>query len=346
MRSSIRLVIVLIAALGLGIPAVAMTAGGPGGQNDSAAEGSSLPSQNHMGQNNMTQAQFDQLSEYVDQAKRLTKEDKAKGKTVADLKKEDMSTALDLIKDLSLPCQATDAALASKGEATAAGKSTPISAYEVACVNGMGYFLISGEHASGFSCFTAEARNDLDAKQGKQGDITCRLPANASTRNIAQSVLSHLGDHCQVNQVAWMGANPKTDTEYNEAACIGGAGYVLATPEAGSQIAPRAMTCAQAAREGLKCTMTKTTQTTAPVVTLQNFRDALGQHGVACSNAKVRVIGQQNTSKRYVVEFQCAEQPNGLVALIPLDGNTAPFETYNCKTVAKLGASCKLDVAN
>lgn len=343
MRYSMYFAIVLIVALGA--PAAAQMGGAAASQTGSAAEGSSLPSQNHMGRNNMTQAQFDQLSEYVDQAKRLTKEDKAKGKTAADLKKEDMAAASDLIEVTALPCAPSDAELASKGKAGVAGKPQAITAYEVACSNGMGYFLVSGKQNSGFSCFTAQARSALDAKQGKTGDITCRLPANASTGKIAQAVLSHLGVSCQVKQVAWMGADPKTNTEYNEAACSGGTGYVLATPEPGSKIAPHALTCEQGAREGLKCTLTKVAQS-APTLTLQTFRDALARHGVACTNSKVRVIGRQNKSKRYVVEFQCPEQPKGLVALIPLNGDKAPFETYDCKTVTKLGAFCKLNGAH
>jgi hypothetical protein len=346
MRNSIRLAIVLIAAMGLGPSAAAQMAGGPGGLSAGAAEASGLSPHNHMGRNNMTQAQFDQLSEYVDQAKRLTKDDKAAGKTTADLKKEDMAAALGLIKGAALPCQPSDAVLASKGKATVAGKSIPITAYEVACADGMGYFLISGGRVSGFSCFTAQARNALDVKQGKMGDITCQLPANASIQKIAQNLLSHLGDRCQVKQVSWMGADPKTNTEYNEAACGDGAGYVLITPEPGSLVAPRAMSCAQAAREGFKCTMTRTAQAAAPGLTVQSLRDALASRGIACSNSKVRVIGQQNMSKRYVVEFQCPEQPKGLVALIPLNGNAAPFETYNCKTVTKLGTTCKLNAAS
>ena len=52
-----------------------------------------MPTGNHMGQNNMTQDQFNQMADYADTAKRLTKEDKAKGKTIADLLAEDKAAA-------------------------------------------------------------------------------------------------------------------------------------------------------------------------------------------------------------------------------------------------------------
>jgi len=54
------------------------------------------------------------------------------------------------------------------------------------------------------------------------------------------------------------------------------------------------------------------------------------------------VVGQENVLKRYVVEFQCPQQPKGLVAFIPLNGNTAKFETLDCKAAAKKGVTCQL----
>jgi len=54
------------------------------------------------------------------------------------------------------------------------------------------------------------------------------------------------------------------------------------------------------------------------------------------------VIGKETLSQRHVVEFACAQHPEGLVAYIPLEGNTAPFETLDCAAAAKRGLVCKL----
>jgi hypothetical protein len=42
------------------------------------------------------------------------------------------------------------------------------------------------------------------------------------------------------------------------------------------------------------------------------------------------------------VEFLCPEQPKGLVAFIPLEGNTALFEMADCAAAAKRGIKCAL----
>jgi hypothetical protein len=52
------------------------------------------------------------------------------------------------------------------------------------------------------------------------------------------------------------------------------------------------------------------------------------------------VIGQETLSRRHVVEFRCAEYPDGLVAFIPLEDKTRAFETMNCTAAAKRQATC------
>ena len=93
--------------------------------------------------------------------------------------------------------------------------------------------------------------------------------------------------------------------------------------------------------QGLPCTLTSS----------GDGGDGADIQGRACrpqgglhapATTKCACIGQQTASKRYVVEFQCPEQPKGLVAFIPLNGNTAPFETLDCAAAAKKGAACKL----
>jgi len=81
------------------------------------------------------------------------------------------------------------------------------------------------------------------------------------------------------------------------------------------------------------------------VPTLDDFKAALVQHGIACTPSNIRVIGKENVRKRHVVEFLCPEQPTGLVAFIPLGTNANKFETLDCPTAAKSGVVCKLTAA-
>lgn len=326
---------------------VALLCDGAAGQPGGGAAGAGIsnsgavPMGNHMGTNTMTQDQFNQLKDYVDQAKRLTKDDRAKGKTEAALKAEDKENAVVLAKNLTMPCEVSDAMLVSQGNVTVEGKPVQTRTYETACTNGMGYFMVSQQPKPyAVSCFAAEAKNNAEAAPGTHSGSMCKLPANADLKTIAASIISHAGKTCSVTQVGWIGQSAASNTEYNEAACADGTGYMLATALPGSVNAPRVTDCHDSAMQGISCKLTHVTG--APIVTTQTFKDALVQRGVSCEAPTVRVIGQQNISKRYVVEFSCSQQPKGLVAFIPIGDNTAPFQTYDCAAAAKLGAVCKL----
>ncbi len=218
--------------------------------------------------------------------------------------------------------------------------------YEIACGDGMGYFV--GTSASGtpygLSCLTAQAKHDFDAANGHTDDAECRLPANADLKAGVGHMLGGLGKACVVQKIEWMGRSDATKSEYNEAACADGHGFVLVSAEPGSTAPPHAFSCEEAAAQGIGCKLTKVAGGGGvATITLQTFKDALSQHKVACDAGGERVIGQENVQKRYVVEFKCTGQPKGLVAFIPTGANTAPFETTDCATAAKRGLACKLN---
>ena len=337
MNRFIVLVTAAIAVAALCIPAAAQRMGGTGPAGGNPGEVS-----NHMGQNNMTQDQFNKLQDYVDVSKRLTGEDKAKGKTVADLVKEDKANATELVKTLPLSCDLTDAVLAAQGPASVNGKSVDTKTYEVACGNGMGYFLVTQapEKPYGFSCFAAEATRAADVAQGKPPGTVCQLAANASVKAMMTTVISRAGTNCQVRDFRWVGTSSASNTEFTEVACSDDTGYILKTAMPGSTQPPRAINCHDAAIQGLPCKLTIVPGAFVP--TVQTFKDALAQYKVSCDAPNVRVVGQENVLKRYVVEFQCPQQPKGLVAFIPLNGNTAKFETLDCKAATKKGVTCQL----
>ena len=312
-----------------------------GGAGAAISNSGALPMGNHMGTNNMTQEQFNQLKDYVDQAKRLTKDQRVKGKTEADLKAEDKENAAVLVKNLAVPCEVSDAMLMAQGSATVGGKPVQTRSYETACTNGMGYFLVSQEPKPyAVSCFAAEAKTKADAAAGMAGGAMCKLPPNADSKAMAAAILSRAGKTCNVTQVGWIGQNASTNTEYNEAVCADGTGYMLASALPGSANPPRVTDCHASAMQGIICKLAHVEG--APIVTIQTFKDAVAQRGVSCEASNVRVIGQQNISKRYVAEFQCSEHPEGLIAYIPLEGNSAPFETIDCAAAAKRGLKCTL----
>lgn len=247
-----------------------------------------------------------------------------------------------LVKSIDLPCEVSDANEVAAGPATVNGQTLNTKTFEVTCSSGLGYLLVSQdpEKPYGFSCFAAEAQSALAVSKGEPAPISCTLPVDLDTKLMATTVLAHLGVTCQTNGIRWMGASSKANLEFTEIACTDGKGYVLVTAMPGSNHALSDMSCEDAIKRGIMC---KLTNAGPPPITIQTFKDALAQHGIACDSTNIRVAGQETVLKRHVVEFQCPQYPKGLVAFIPLEGNTAPFQTMDCAKAAKeMHIMCKL----
>lgn len=246
-----------------------------------------------------------------------------------------------LLANVQVPCKVTDAILVARGSVESGGRKIDTKTYEAACDSGIGYFVVSAETVDAFSCFAAEATRAKDIAEGRPPGIVCTLPANADSKAMANAALTHSGAACHVSNVRWIGLSAKASTEYTEAACADGTGFVLTSAVPGSKAPVGAMTCREAGGRGIFCTLTASGQ---PAVTVQTFRNELARHKIVCSanDENIRHIGQETTLKRHVVEFKCAEFPKGLVAYIPLDASTAPFEAVDCVTAAKRKAQCTL----
>jgi len=344
MKSFVGSVAGVIALVSLGSLCAAQVGGGGG--SIGAGIGTSQTVPNHMGQNNMTQEQFNKLEDYADQAHRLTKDDKAKGKTLEQVLAEDKAAATALAKAMPLSCDVTSAMQIAQGPATVDGKQVDTKTYEAACANGLGYYLVSADPARpyGFSCFAADATHQADVAAGRQPGPICQLPPNADMKVMGANMLAKAGVTCTVKEYRWVGQNAANHTEFNEFACTDAKGYMAINALPGADIPVHVETCPQSAARGLPC---KYSDNGAPLVTVQTFLDAIAQRSVACdaTPGTTHVIGQ-DAKKRYVVEFMCLQRPKGLVAYIPLAGNTAPFEVIDCTAARKRGTMCTLTKAN
>ena len=244
-----------------------------------------------------------------------------------------------LISALQLSCQPTDAARVGHGKFTADGKTVEVNAYEVVCSNGMGYILATQgpQKPIATSCFAAQATHAAGIVQG-ESDIYCQLAANKDVKVTAASLISAAGTPCAVSNVRWFGFSASSQTEYSEVACADGKGYLLKMPRIGAAVS--VLSCQEAAKQGLKCRLTDAGPVAA-AANMQTFREALKQNGVHCEPTQMRTIGRESVDKRYVVEVQCPEQPNGLVAFIPLEGNPRPFETIDCSAAVERQIHCQ-----
>jgi hypothetical protein len=275
--------------------------------------------------------------------KELLKQKREKlGQTAEQLQAQDKADVTNLVNSVQFPCEVTNAQLLLEGSEKIDGNTVKTKTYETVCGNGLGYFIVQREQSgrpSGISCFAAYATNDAEVKAHRTPDMVCTLPENLDMKTIATNVLLRKGRSCQVSDVKWRGTNSKSNTDYTEIACSDGNGFILASPLPGSTTEPQLVKCHDAAMQGIPCKLSDNGQ----VLTTQTFIDALARHHVACDAPDVRVIGKEATKQqRHVVEFACKQHPEGLVAFIPLEGNTAPFETLDCAAAAKRGVACKL----
>jgi len=337
MRIGLITAAMVIAVIGVAVPGVAQTMGAPGGTPSNMTTGGS-----HMG-TSMNQETFNKLQDYADQAKRLTKDDKAKGKTLEQVLAEDKAAAIALAKAMPLSCEVTDAMRFAEGPDTVDGKQVQTQTFEAVCTNGMGYFLISVDPGKpyGFSCFATDHTRKADIAAGRTPAEICRLPANADLKAVAGKMLTAAGHSCVVKDYRWIGQSVANHLEFDEVACEGGQGYMMVVALPGAQFPVRVETCNQSATRGLPCQMSDNGKLPP---TLKTFRDAIATHKVSCeaTDQTTRVIGQIATKKLFVVEFACPQQPKGLVAYIPDEGSTSPFDAVDCATAAKRGATCVL----
>jgi hypothetical protein len=251
----------------------------------------------------------------------------------------------ELIKTLQLSCDVTNAQLVVAGtrKAAAGGKDVETRVYEVACHDSMGYLLETqgSDKPLGISCLTAEEARASDVAKGKPPGFFCKLPENKDVYGMVASMISaRASAACDVRELQLFGRSESTQSDYSEVACKDGKGFLLRMPLPGSQSPILVMTCAQAAKQAIKCKMTDTGPVETPV-TMETFRSALAQNGVSCKIDQIRMVGQEDNRKRYVIEYLCEGQPAGMVAFIPLQGNSNPYESIDCVAATARGVLCK-----
>ena len=254
-----------------------------------------------------------------------------------------------LVRSLQIACDVSDAQLVVAGtrRPAAGGKAVETRVYEVACRGGMGYLLETQgtDKPMGISCLSAEETRAADVAKGREPGFFCKLPGNKDVYAMVTSLIaSGAGAPCAVSNLQLFGRSESTQSEYTEVVCKEGRGFLVRTALPGSQAKTVVTSCADAAKQGIKCRLTDAGPVEIPV-TLDTFRGALAQHGVSCNIDQIRMIGQEDHLKRYVVEYRCADQPAAMVAFIPLQGNTNPYESMDCKDAGQL-VTCQFSLPN
>ena len=251
-----------------------------------------------------------------------------------------------LLQSLKISCDVNDAKLIVAGtrKPKSGGREVETRVYEVACNGGMGYILeTQGKEAPmAISCLSAEEARAADAAKGREPSFFCKLPENKDVYAwVTSMIAAGSGGQCEVRTLQLFGHSESTHSDYSEVACTDGKGFMLRVAQPGSQAQTLAMSCQEAAKQGIKCRLTDVGPIEAPV-TLQTFKEVLAKNAVTCNIGQIRLIGQEDHLKRYVVEYRCADQPAGMVAFLPLPGNANPYESLDCATaLSASGVRCE-----
>jgi hypothetical protein len=244
--------------------------------------------------------------------------------------------SLPLLQAVQISCDVSDAKLVIAGtrRPVSGGKEVETRVYEVACTGNMGYLLetVGKEMPIAITCLSAEEARAADVAKGKEPSFFCKLPENTNVYGMVTSmIMAGAGAQCDVRTLQLYGRSESTHSEYSEVACKDGNGFLLRIAQPGSQAKTVVMSCAEAAKQSIKCRLTDAGPVEVPV-TLQTFKEALAGNGVSCDIGQIRLIGQEDHMKRYVVEYLCANQAKSAIAFIPLAGNSNPYESLDCAT--------------
>jgi hypothetical protein len=294
------------------------------GAGNAGAAGRQQPVEDTLTRDTLSQQDLKHLAEKIDQWNRV---DGKKGVSPRAARER----AAAMLAALQVPCSVSDAAY--RGQAPDAAAPH---VYEAACQEGMGYLLeLRGKDLTGVSCL---ADRDEPAPR-------CSLPANVDGRSMVGAVLGQQRIPCKVREFKWLGGST-SGLDHVEAACEGGIGYVLRQPPPGKAGKLEVFNCQEAGKHGIACTLTPTAVAEAPTAdsrpTLAWFRQALSQNGVSCESKRARIIGRESIKRRYLVEFECADRPDGLVAYVPSAGDTAnSFESMSCVQAAARAIRCE-----
>jgi hypothetical protein len=275
--------------------------------------------------NALSQSEIKRLAEQIEQWNRV------EGNAGVPPRVARLRTAA-MLKALNVSCVVTDAAY--RGPAPDAAAEN---VYEAACEDGMGYLLtLQGSALKGTACLATVAESLLK----------CALPANADGKVMAGNVLNRHQIECKVRDSRWLGANA-AGMDHIEVACDSGDGYMIRTPHLGLSGKLDVFSCRDALEHGIRCELSSQPGSVSASAadsrpTLAWFKDALSRYGVSCQSKRARIIGRESIKRRYLVEFECTDRPEGLVTFVPAAGDAVnPFESINCETAAVRGIRCE-----
>ena len=158
------------------------------------------------------------------------------------------------------------------------------------------------------------------------GTSACTLSTRAQIADSVKPIATAADPKCQVNNARFVGVTKEEDAMFYEFGCANEPGFMVQTKPDNTYMST--IPCANATKLMGGCTYTDLSVATADANT--TYTNALKTAGFTCTVKAFDVKGTQPTTKRDFVEFQCAEQPFGLIGYIPQPGSVSALKVTDC----------------
>lgn len=239
-------------------------------------------------------------------------------------RKAGMTAGPGLIATAQIPCTLTDARKAGGGN----GPSGPVTVYELACSEGLGYIIFSPNKAGS----TPNVQNCVMASEpvaGKPNPWLCKLPGNANPIAGLAGVAARSGRNCDVEKAHYMGST--ADKDIYEVVCKVGGDYVLEAAKAAGGETSLAPCIAFGPDSGVKCNLATPEEQTAALQSL------VTTSGGACTLKNKRFLGSTASHSDFY-EVACNE---GKGYMVEVD-HAGKVVLTDCMKAANIGGGCTM----
>jgi hypothetical protein len=249
-----------------------------------------------------------------------------------------MKDAPAVLQTAGINCTLDDALFVGQGTAKVNGKDTDSKVYEVACKEGLGYFIIApkGGDPQTYDCLALKTIADAAAKSGKGGGgQSCKLPVNLDPKHGLEPLLAKANvPSCTVSDARYIGSSAADLIAIYEARCTNGHGYLLTDPKPGSKRDLTANDCAESALFGIKCQFTSDADIKQQILTLPG-----SSNPAACQPSDARWVVTSKSGDRYY-EIACADGKSGYIFQADFSGKVK--QVIPCALAEQLAGGCTL----
>lgn len=207
-----------------------------------------------------------------------------------------------------------------------------VTMFEIGCASTPG-FILSTPQAGSTATLSA-----MSCLKAGAGGIACEYTPKTSQVASLNTLIAPAGKACAVSDARWVTDDPAKNSTYYEVACgEGKAGFMVEANAAGGLV--RALECTRATGIAGGCTLTDAV--TAQTEEASVYKALAQKGGFPCDVGAYRLLGMEGATKREVVELQCKERPEGVIAFFPAaTGGKADF--YDCSKVSYRKLNCSL----